>query len=251
MMPMPANRPMLPTGMMMARPNAGMPITSPFNNPYATLLGNPFSAYGSNPYSLHAANPYSLMPSTAYAGNSGMGGYGSGGYGGGGGGYGGGGGGYGGGGGGYGGGGSSSGMSSSGYGGSSQAYGSPSPYPGYGSYGSQPSTESHGHSGLQDFLGLPHEQGHLSWPLGLRVLPPASRATELRQQVESLVQLAAAQAAQGNVSSSTVELATDATQQLRELLKKAQGNVALAERTRSDARQFLNRLESALLALRR
>jgi hypothetical protein len=259
MPPMAGNRSMQP-GMMMAHPmgamgsqnammtpwwwRAGILNTSPYSNASQGLLSNSPYSYGINPYSAYGGNPYT-------AGGYGGGGYGGGGYAGGGyggGGYGGGGYGGGGGGGGYGGG-----SSSGGYGGSSQPYGGAgSPYSANSSYGygSQMSADAGGSAG-QDFLGLPHEQGHLSWPLGLRVLAPAAKVEGLRRQIESLVQVAASQAAHGEVRSTTVELAADATNQLRELLKKADGTGVLAEQTRIDARRFLNRVETTFLALRR
>jgi hypothetical protein len=90
----------------------------------------------------------------------------------------------------------------------------------------------------------------LRWPLGLRVLAPAAKAEALRRQVDTLVQQSATQFAGGKLSPGTVELAIDATAQLRKLLHQRNGSAAIAEQTVRDADGFLNRVDTALLALK-
>jgi hypothetical protein len=102
-----------------------------------------------------------------------------------------------------------------------------------------------------DALGVPTENGQLQWPLGLRVLAPATKAEALRHQVDMLVKQAAAQFASGKASPATVEAAMNATGQLRDLMRHGGGSAAIAEQTRRDAADFLNRLDTALLAMKR
>ncbi len=104
-------------------------------------------------------------------------------------------------------------------------------------------------SPLDDTLGVPTSGGRLSWPLGLRVLPPT--AVALRRQIDGIVQLAAAPSANGQLSPGAVELATDAAEQLRSMLRLKQGSPVMAESTYRDATEFLDRLEVSLLALKR
>jgi hypothetical protein len=102
-----------------------------------------------------------------------------------------------------------------------------------------------------DAEGERGEDDGLHWPLGLRILPPGPRAQALRRQVEALLQSNAASSADGRISAGAVELATDATEQLRDLLRRKQGSGVMAERTYRDAMDYLDRLEVSLLALER
>jgi hypothetical protein len=102
---------------------------------------------------------------------------------------------------------------------------------------------------ILDALGVPTKNGHLSWPLGLRIVAPAPTAAALRQQIDGILQLAATQPS-GKLSAGDVELATSAAEQLRGLLKKNSGSVAMAESTYRDANRFLDRLEVSLLAMK-
>jgi hypothetical protein len=160
-------------------------------------------------------------------GGSGYGGFGSGGSGYGGSGY----------------GGSGYGSSGQGYGNGSSAVGTTSPSYSTASYTAP--RQAGTASGIDSF-GLPHEADALSWPLGLRILPPAAKSQALRQEVNAQVRLAAAQAATGQVRSDTVEAATNATGQLRDLLRGKKDSAGMAEQTVRDAEQFLDRIDRVL-----
>ena len=82
-------------------------------------------------------------------------------------------------------------------------------------------------------------------------MPPGPQAQALRRQIEALLQNDAASSADGRISPGAVELATDAAEQLRDLLRRKQGSGVMAERTYRDAMDFLDRLEVSLLALKR
>jgi hypothetical protein len=237
------------SGMMMMQPATSMMrMTTPFNQAVSGLAPQNFLNTRTSPYALNPyagmgmtspylsgsggamSNPYALNPYGGAAGGSG-GGYGGGS------------------GGGYGGG------SGSGSGGGGSSYGS-----GYGSgYGgsgeltaptSGNDTASAEVSPL-DLFGIPREGNRMSWPLGLRILPPAVQAEALRKQLEVLVRLAAMQVGGGGeVNAGTLEAATEATAQLRDLLRKG-GSAAMAEQTYRDARQFLDRVDTALLLIAR
>jgi hypothetical protein len=248
---MPRNNPMMMPGFPMMMPGFPMmnqpgfaqlpghtPMISPMqpwnaspSNPYAGLGFSPYTAAFNNPYRNTAASA-SSSPYSYGSGGSGSGGYGSGGSGSGG----------------YGSGGSGSGGSGSPAG---SAGSSPYDY-GTSAANSVASASMQGVSAAQfgylDLLGLPHDGINMRWPLGLRILAPAPKATALRQQVDSLLHLAAAEAASGSTKPGTVSAATLAIGELRDLLHKG-GSAALAEQTSRDARQFLNRLDQALLSL--
>jgi hypothetical protein len=98
-------------------------------------------------------------------------------------------------------------------------------------------------------IGLLRDGGRLSWPLGLRSLPPSDETRELRSQVGTLLQDGVAQAANGKVDPGLVaELNRDVTRLQRLLVAKAN---ELPEDTYIEARQFLNNLEAAVRVLRR
>jgi hypothetical protein len=193
-------------------------------------LASPFPAFG-NPYSGYPSNPY-IGPRTAPAstGASAANGYGAaGGSSGGGAGY-----------------GSGSGGSASGDYGS--ATGSANPYLSPGSLGS---TSSYGATsasylgGSLDGLGLPTEGGRLNWPLGLRMLAPATKAQALRQQLEGLLRTTASQSAYRTAQPATLAEATRVSAELRILLRQS-GSVAMADHTLREARHFLDLVDTAL-----
>jgi hypothetical protein len=148
-------------------------------------------------------------------------------------------------------------MSPLAYGGGPNAYGAgggtSNPYLQAGSEHSPSNTSAKppvtkaGNSG--ETLGLLTEGGRLSWPLGLRMLAPASQAQELRRQVDALVRIAATQAGGGTVQPATVEATTAAVGQLRALLHQQSGSAAMAEQTALEARRFLDRIERTLQAI--
>jgi hypothetical protein len=91
-----------------------------------------------------------------------------------------------------------------------------------------------------DALGLPNRDGHLDWPLGLRVLPPGPQTREIRQHIEELLQ----QGAQGNAQAA--EETGKALGKLRQYLAAAADNGKLAPNTIDEARQFLGRLDDVV-----
>ena len=96
-------------------------------------------------------------------------------------------------------------------------------------------------------LGVPVEKGRIQWPLGLRVLPPATETTTLRQQLDALLPTVAAQAASGQASPALVQQGVDAVHDFRKLLHPREGT--MAEVTYTDAMRFLNRVERGLTQL--
>jgi hypothetical protein len=99
-----------------------------------------------------------------------------------------------------------------------------------------------------DLMGVPSENGKLTWPLGLRILAPAPQAKILREQIEGLVRSLAFQAAGGQVQSSTIDAAIQAASDLRGLLRRREGSAAIAEHTYRDAERFLKQLEVGIRA---
>src|SRR5437588_12287455 len=80
--------------------------------------------------------------------------------------------------------------SSAGYGG--QGYGGT----GYGQAG----TEQTAAIAPATLFGLPAENGHVQWPLGLRILAPANETKALRAQLELVLSFVATQAAAGQAN---------------------------------------------------
>jgi hypothetical protein len=97
-----------------------------------------------------------------------------------------------------------------------------------------------------DSLGLPNEGGKVAWPLGLRVLGPASEVQPLRQQIDSLLPLLAAAGRDAETTAISGQL-EDALRQARRLL--AENGDGLADATQAEARRFLNDISRALKKL--
>jgi hypothetical protein len=152
----------------------------------------------------------------------------------------------------------SSGPSSSGGGGGSGGYpgGSSSPYDspyaqsgmgGASPYGVQTAKTSS--MDLLDAMGVPQADGRLSWPLGLRILPPAPKATALRNQIDALLGMAARQSAEGRVSPNLFREAGNAVNELHGLLRTRKDAIA-ASSTYNEADRFLDKLVKGLELLR-
>src|SRR5205814_4333370 len=136
-------------------------------------------------------------------------------------------------------------------------YGSNTYMPGYSgmtsNYGS--ASMSYGQAGMGTaqarspaaLLGVPVEKGHIRWPLGLRVLPPADETKTLREQLDALLPTVASQAALGQASPALVEQGLDAIHALRKLLRPREGT--MAEVTYTDAMRFLDRVERGFTKL--
>jgi len=103
---------------------------------------------------------------------------------------------------------------------------------------------------LLDALGVPNDGSRLTWPLGLRILPPAPETQTLRRQIDGLVRLLAQQAASGQVSSSTIQEASRAVDQLHARLRDRKDSLPTSANTFHEADHFLTQLEHGLKALR-
>jgi hypothetical protein len=100
-------------------------------------------------------------------------------------------------------------------------------------------------SSALDSLGLPHDGNHLSWPLGLRVLPPESQ--QIRQQIDTLLPRATLGKLNGQADEASLRQLTQAVGRMRQLL--ASKDSVLAKTTVDDARSFLRQLDEAVKGL--
>jgi hypothetical protein len=171
-------------------------------------------------------------PFPAFGGMINGAGYGGGGYGGAmGGGYGGGG---------YGGGGYGNQRSGDDYGNSMQSY---QDY--YGSSGSRSATKEPVRNDLLSAMGVPNQDGKLSWPLGLQALLPDLEVSALRDQLDGLVQIAAKDGANGQANPQLVQQGKQAVKRLRFLLR-TNGKDKFYASTYRDAARFLDNLDNGL-----
>src|SRR5207248_2112831 len=99
-------------------------------------------------------------------------------------------------------------------------------------------TTTNGRGGSMGFL---KDGGRLSWPLGLRSLPPADETRDLRSQIDTLMQDAVSQAANGKVDPGLLQELTGDVDRLQRLLVARAND--LPENTYIDAKQFLNNLD--------
>jgi hypothetical protein len=101
-----------------------------------------------------------------------------------------------------------------------------------------------------DVIGVPNDGGRLSWPLALRILPPALEARELRERAEVLVQAAAIQWAGGRLNPSTAKEASHAVARLRSLLADRSPTLPISREACQEGSRFLDGLQSALESLK-
>ncbi len=97
-------------------------------------------------------------------------------------------------------------------------------------------------------LGVPNEDGKLTWPLGLRVLTPRSKTEELQDRIETLLFTAANQQESGKVNANLLDEAAGAVEGLQGMLKGRQSN--MMPDTYSAADQYLGKLRHAIKMLR-
>ena len=97
-------------------------------------------------------------------------------------------------------------------------------------------------------MGIVDPQGQLTWPLGLQIVRPALETKDLRQRIEGLLNGAAQQAGTGRASKQMLDDAGQAIAQLKRLLRQQRED--MPEATYGDAVSFLQRLESAVQAMR-
>ena len=97
--------------------------------------------------------------------------------------------------------------------------------------------------------GVPNGNGRIRWPIGLRVLAGA-QSKELRDQIDALFQVAAAEIATGTVNPNVNNQLTRNLDELRRLLlKDKEERFRMALRTYDEAERFLAKLSAAEKAL--
>jgi hypothetical protein len=90
--------------------------------------------------------------------------------------------------------------------------------------------------------GVPTDDGHLVWPLALRLLH-GQEAEALRGQIDALLQVAATQAARGQPNRAVVQELAEAADRFRKLLlRNRQERHALTQPAYEEAERFLDRL---------
>jgi hypothetical protein len=98
--------------------------------------------------------------------------------------------------------------------------------------------------------GQPAPSAQLNWPLGLRILPPAPETQALRQQIEALLQTAAAQKAKdGRVNPRVVQELNAAVGKLEGLLRQDDERRNLPLEVHNEAVRFVKQLKDALKTL--
>ena len=111
--------------------------------------------------------------------------------------------------------------------------------------GVQTSPEEKSLSRILKAAGLPHEDGQLRWPVGLRVLGGAG-ADELREQIDALLQEGGEQARAGPANANLAQELTRATDALRQLfVRERDERGSLPQTTYEDAERFLAKLDRA------
>jgi hypothetical protein len=112
---------------------------------------------------------------------------------------------------------------------------------------SQQASEATGLTTMLAAIGVPNDRGRVNWPVGLQVLTPTRENSELLQQIEGLVQVAASQHLTGQVNPRIVEETTRALGKLRSMLRNRKERMFSANY--KEANRFLDKLDSNLRAL--
>ena len=92
--------------------------------------------------------------------------------------------------------------------------------------------------------GLPNKEGHLNWPLGLRLLRPDDETRDLRRQVDVLVQGIAFQQLSSQPNSAYVQQTEFALERLRLLAERERHS--LSSGTYREVERFLAKLDRFL-----
>jgi hypothetical protein len=130
------------------------------------------------------------------------------------------------------------------------AYASEDPYAGGASMSSYSSASQDQKQGSQDrnyldALGLPNDGGRLSWPVGLRIVPPANEINPVREQVEVAALLAGRELVRGDKADRRIlDQATRDVRWLRWLVMDSEGKVPYQSIEQSV--QFLNKVDKGL-----
>jgi len=101
---------------------------------------------------------------------------------------------------------------------------------------------------LLSALGVPNDDGKLTWPLGLRVLLPQAKCEEYQDRIETLLQAAAEQQQNGRVNANLLDEASGAVEGLAGMLRTRQAN--MVPETYNAADQYLGKLRHAIKMLR-
>jgi hypothetical protein len=118
-----------------------------------------------------------------------------------------------------------------------------------GNPGQRESSDNQALDDMFDALGLPSKDGHLTWPLGLRILPPGPRTGPLRKQIEAAIKAAAGAAENDELAGRVLNLGRQNVRRLRRLLNE--NEYKFASFTTKEARHFLSDLDDAMLLLDR
>jgi hypothetical protein len=97
-------------------------------------------------------------------------------------------------------------------------------------------------------FGLPTKSGRVQWPFGLEGLTPSEEAQALRDQLELVLDVVAAQAAEGQVNRVLIGFGLGCVGDLRQMLKQEQGG--MNPKTYAEATRFLDRAERGLNRLK-
>jgi hypothetical protein len=97
-------------------------------------------------------------------------------------------------------------------------------------------------------LGLPSANGHIDWPLGIRLLPRTSEAHVWQQQIDNLLPTAVAQAREGKAKPETVAEIKRSLDNLSDLLHSRAGNMPVNAAT--EAERFLQQLSASVKLLK-
>lgn len=95
-----------------------------------------------------------------------------------------------------------------------------------------------------DLLGFIMSDGHLDWPLGVRILAPSDQTLLLQRRIDSMLVLMAYEAANGQLDSTLVQ---ESRRSIAELRSRLDGrSTDLAQPTYQEARWFLDQLDRSL-----
>jgi hypothetical protein len=109
--------------------------------------------------------------------------------------------------------------------------------------------QSPSQKGLERLAGLTQADGSLDWPLGLRVLPPASETDPLRRKISTAVVSTVDRAEDGKVPRSSVQQVNRDIDRLEALLNERAADVPLTDEALGDARRYLRRLKERINGL--
>jgi hypothetical protein len=126
----------------------------------------------------------------------------------------------------------------------SNAQAAPSASQGY-TVDSQLSPEERSLARLLTASGVPNDNGHLRWPLGLRILA-APESRELRERIDALFEEAASEAGAGPVAASLIQETDGAIGKFRRLLLKDKTErLGMPLSVYAESERFLDRIQHA------